>query len=197
MELKEKDEINRILSALGEQMVLIKCEPMDLLVCGGSALNVLNLVSRTTKDVDVVAKIIHKENIVLVRPDPFPEELEKAIGKVARDFALTDNWFNAGPASALDFGLPEGVINRAETHEYGTLLTVRFFSRYDQIHFKLYAAVDQGGKHYEDLLALKPRAEELFDAAVWSMTHDVSEPYRDEVKKLLIGMGYKNVAERI
>jgi hypothetical protein len=57
--------------------------------------------------------------------------------------------------------------------------------------------VDQGGKHYQDLIALNPTAEELESAARWSMTHDVSEGYRNALKDMLIEMGYKNVADRI
>ncbi len=196
MVFKNKGEIDRILSALGEQLAAAKSEPLDLLVCGGSALHALHLVTRTTKDVDVVAKITGGSGDML-RPDPFPPALAEAVKKVARDFGLKDDWFNPGPASALDFGLPEGVLGRAEVVKYGSCLTVRFFSRYDQIHFKLYAAVDQGGKHYADLLELKPSPEELLAAAKWSMTHDVSEGYKGELKRILTEMGRQDVAERI
>jgi len=35
--------------------------------------------------------------------------------------------------------------------------------------------VDQGaGKHFDDLIALKPTSDELENAARWTMTHDVS-----------------------
>lgn len=198
MPFKNKDEIDQILSALGDQLAATSSERLDLLVCGGSALHALHLVSRTTKDVDVVARVDGGDNnSSMRRPDPFSPTLVEAVKKVARDFGLKDDWFNPGPASALDFGLPEGVLARAEVSHYGLLLTVRFFSRYDQIHFKLYAAVDQGGKHYADLLELKPTAEELFAAAKWSMTHDVSEGYKGELKRILTGMGHNNVAERI
>jgi hypothetical protein len=198
MPFKSKNEIDRILSALGDQLAATGSERLDLLVCGGSALHALHLASRTTKDVDVVARIEGGDgNGAMCRPDPFSPNLAEAVKKVGRDFGLKDDWFNPGPASALDFGLPEGVLTRAEVSHYGPLLTVRFFSRYDQIHFKLYAAVDQGGKHYADLLELRPTAEELFAAAKWSMTHDVSETYKGEVKRILTGMGHNDVAERI
>jgi hypothetical protein len=69
--------------------------------------------------------------------------------------------------------------------------------RYDQIHFKLYAAVDQGaGKHLDDLLALKPTSDELENAARWTMTHDVSEGFKQNLKSLLNYLGFKDVAER-
>jgi hypothetical protein len=57
--------------------------------------------------------------------------------------------------------------------------------------------VDQGGKHLEDLVALKPTATELEAAARWSMTHDVSEPYKEQLKKMLMDMGHSDVADRL
>ena len=199
MEFKNKIDIDQIMNALGEQLSIINKSHIDLLVCGGSALHALGLVSRTTKDVDVVAIVLHNatNGLTLGTAQPLPQSLVEAAKKVERDFQMKDDWLNPGPTSALDFGLPEGVLERAETHNYGKYLTVRFISRYDQIYFKLYAAVDQGGKHYQDLIALKPTAEELKNAASWSMTHDVSEGYRNALKDMLIEMGYSDVADRI
>jgi len=197
---QDKKEIEKILSALGEQLDATNATVPELVVCGGSALNVLGLVNRTTKDVDVVAFAMKNagENVHLERAEPFPNTLLDAVRKVARDFNLPEKWLNPGPTSAVDFGLPEGLMNRVETKKYGKSLTVHFLSRYDQICFKLYAAVDQGiGKHYNDLLVLEPNATELKEAAQWSMTHDVSESFKQSVKELLIHMGYKDVAERL
>lgn len=196
---RDKKAVDTILSALGEQLLASGKGSVDFLVCGGSALQALGLATRTTKDVDVVALVSHSANqsLGLVTAKPLPDFLLEAAKKVARDFVLSENWLNPGPTSALDFGLPEGILDRAEVRNYGEALTVRFLSRYDQIHFKLYAAVDQGGKHYQDLLALNPSAEELERAARWSMTHDVSDGYKVELKRLLTGMGKADVAERI
>ncbi|MDX6770041.1 MAG: DUF6036 family nucleotidyltransferase [Elusimicrobiota bacterium] len=190
-----KDEIDRVLSALGEHLAAQQAPPLDLLVCGGSALHALRLVKRTTKDVDIIALV--KDETVLNTAKTLPSYLLQAAKKVERDFQLKEDWLNSGPASALDLGLPAGVLGRAETIAYGTALTVRFISRYDQVHFKLYAAVDQGGKHYDDLLALKPKPEELEEAARWSMTHDVSEGYRGEIKRIITEMGHPDVAQRL
>ena len=195
MAFKNKEDIDRVLTALGEQLAAMKKPHVDFLVCGGSALQALKLVSRTTKDVDVVALV--SKDLIMSTAKPLPAHLVEAAKKVERDFQLKDGWINPGPTSALDFGLPEGVLGRAEKCEYGGALTVRFISRYDQVHFKLYAAVDQGGKHYQDLLDLRPTAEELEQAARWSMTHDVSEPYRGEVKRILTEMGHADAAQRI
>ncbi|TAL28110.1 MAG: hypothetical protein EPN94_00695 [Nitrospirae bacterium] len=196
---QDKKEIEKILSALGEQLEALNATVPELVVCGGSALNVLGLVKRATKDVDVVAFTERNSagNIHLKKAEPFPRELDTASQKVARDFNLPEKWLNPGPTSVVDFGLPEGLMNRVETRAFGKYLTVHFLSRYDPICFKLYASVDQGmGKHYNDLLLLEPDAKELEEAARWSMTHDVSENFRQSVKELLIHMGHKDVAER-
>jgi hypothetical protein len=106
-----------------------------------------------------------------------PPELVTAAQRVARDFQVPANWLNSGPAELLKFGLPDGFEDRWETQRYGGGLTVRWASRFDQIHFKLYAAVDQAGKHLQDLEALEPTRNELIAAARWSREHDPSEGF--------------------
>ncbi|MCG3205086.1 MAG: hypothetical protein KCHDKBKB_01803 [Elusimicrobia bacterium] len=194
-----ESEVNKALSALGDQFADKNQVHIDLVVCGGSALNALGLVSRTTKDVDVLALVKHLsiEKLVLQSAHPLPDPLLKAAEKVERDFGLPKGWINSGPSSMLKFGLPLGLLERCETRQYGPALTIRFLSRYDQIHFKLYAAVDQGGKHYEDLLALKPLAHEIEAAARWTITHDPSEPFKTQLKSLINHMGFINVANAI
>lgn len=196
---QDDKEIEKILSALGELLDARSITIPELVVCGGSALNVLGLVRRTTKDVDVVAFAEKSAgNYYLRSADPFPAGLEDAVKKVARDFNLPATWLNSGPTSVVEFGLPDGLMKRVETKRYGKNLIVHFLSRYDQIHFKLYAAVDQGpGKHLSDLGALKPAAGELLKAAQWSITHDVSEGYRQSVKELLRYLGHDDVAEKL
>jgi hypothetical protein len=197
---RDQKDVETILSALGEQLEEIASKPLELLVCGGSALNVLGLVQRATKDVDVLAYVNRNTEgeVSFISADPLNENLITASKKVARDFNLTENWLNAGPASATDLGLPDGILKRVKTRQYGQKLTIHFMGRYDQIHFKLYAAVDQGaGKHFDDLLALNPTPDELEQAARWSMTHDVSEGYRQVLKGLLNHMGYSDVAQRL
>lgn len=196
---REKD-IETVLSALGEQIDILAEQAVELLVCGGSALNVLGLVQRATKDVDILAYVKRSKRggISFVKAEPLSEVLITASKKVARDFNLPENWINPGPTSAVDFGLPDGIMERVTTREFGPKLTVHFLGRYDQIHFKLYASADQGaGKHFDDLLALNPAADELEQAARWSMTHDVSKQYRQILKELLSHIGHGDVAEKL
>ncbi len=176
----------RLLDALAEQLAHAGAS-YEFVVVGGSGLLALGLVTRPTRDVDVVAL---REGDTLRTVDPLPEALRIARDRVARDFALPDDWLNAGPASLLDFGLPEGFLGRAQRRDHGTALTVWYASRVDQIHFKLYATVDQGaGKHEADLRAMDPTHEELLAAARWTRTHDPSEGYRTSLGQVLAALG--------
>lgn len=69
--------------------------------------------------------------------------------------------------------MPGGIIERAEKKIYAEVLAARYLDRYDQIHLKLYAAVDpSGGKYAADLATLEPSPDELIDAARWCIQHD-------------------------
>lgn len=83
-----------------------------------------------------------------------------------------------------------GCLRLLVTRYYGTALVVHFASRFDQIHFKLFAMVDQGGgRHETDLRALNPTQSELIAAARWSITHDPSPGYRSVLADALRALG--------
>jgi hypothetical protein len=197
---KGRKEIETILMALSEQLEAEAVKKLEMVVCGGAALNILGYVERTTKDVDVIAFASRDRNgtITLTKAGPLHPPLLRAASRVQKDFNLPDNWLNAGPASVMDLGLPDDIMKRVVTRDYGNNLTIHFLGRYDQIHFKLHATVDQsGGKHYDDLMALKPSKKELEEAARWTMTHDPSEGYKAVLKDFLERIGHKDVAEKL
>jgi hypothetical protein len=136
------DAAHELLAALEEQL-RVRGQSYDLVVVGGSALLALGLVQRATQDVDIVALA---DGGRLASAVNLPSELLSAAARVARDFGVSADWLNSGPAELLRFGLPRGLEERWETQSYGPGLTVRWTSRFDQIHLKLYAAVDQAGK---------------------------------------------------
>jgi hypothetical protein len=197
--LQDQKEVELILTALGEQLERVTAQTIELLVCGGSALNVLGLIQRATEDVDILAYVKRNEGqeVFFVKAEPLSPELKMAAEKVARDFNLPEHWLNPGPTSAVDLGLPEGLMQRVITKQFGPKLVIDFLGRYDQIHFKLYAAVDQGGKHFDDLLALKPSSQELEDAARWTITQDPSEGFGLVIKDFLNQIGYADVAAKL
>jgi hypothetical protein len=185
------DSADVLLGALGEQLAA-RGERFELVVIGGSALLALGLVNRTTKDIDIVAIRAGGD---LESADPMPEGLVAARDLVARDFSLLPRWLNPGPAKLLELGLPDGFVDRLERRDYGAGLTVYFASRYDQIHFKLYATVDEGGpgKHEADLRALDPTEAELIAAARWSRSHAPSPGYAEELRGALEFLGVSDV----
>lgn len=188
--IKNREQAERLISALGEQLAAAG-ERFELVVVGGSGLLALGEIERSTRDVDLVALRNGEE---LDSAQPLPDPLRRAAERVARDFGLDETWLNGGPTSLLDFGLPEGFLERLDSRSYGDALVVHFASRYDQVHFKLYAMVDEGGpgKHEQDLRALAPSEAELLAAARWSRTHDPSEAYRDTLLQALHHLGVRD-----
>lgn len=198
----EKFDRERLLEALkllSERLRLNKSGQYALLVCGGSALIALNYKDRVTKDVDIVALILG--DLLLSDPDPLPEELTKAAKEVSADMALPSDWLNNGPSRGegglFRMGLPEGIEKRAKKQSFGENLTVFWIDRIDQIYFKLYASIDRGGYHVDDLLELNPSADEILSAAKWCMTHDVSEGFRQILISFLGKFGYDTVISKI
>ena len=172
--------------------------PIEIVICEGSALIITGMIPRTTKDVDIVAILRDGK---LYSPAPLPKSLIQAAKEVAEDLGLDINWLNNGPSSGegglFQMGLPNGFAKRLHTHKYGKYLKAHFADRLDQIYFKLYAAVDRGGYHIQDLNELAPTPEELKDAALWCMTHDVSEGFAMVLKILLKELGHEYVAKQL
>jgi hypothetical protein len=145
------ETIDLLLGALADQLQALGSQ-VEIVVIGGSALTALGLVKRATRDVDLLAVAVNGE---LCPAQPLPEALLSARAAVAADFGLDEDWLNAGPTDLLRWGLPEALMSRVVTRSYGKTLIVHFAGRLDQIHFKLYAMVDQGGgRHETDLRAL-------------------------------------------
>jgi len=184
------------LGLLGDLMRFRHHPPIHLVVCGGSALIALKLVTRTTQDVDVLATL---ENGQLLCARPLPEWLLADAEAVRSELSLPIHWLNDGAAdeSLFRLGLPVGVAERLVVRNFGAALQVSFVSRYDQIHFKLYAAADQGGRHFTDLRKLKPSAEELLAAARWTFTQDVSEAFRQVVGDILQALDHGDLNDRL
>ena len=158
-----------------------------MVVIGGSALLALGLVSRATRDVDVVGL---RSSTGIDPARPMPAQLEEAATRVARDIGLPSDWLNAGPTELLDLGMPEGFEERLHREDVGPALTLFYADRYDQIHFKLYAMVDQaGGRHEADLRALEPTPRELIAAARWTRSHDPSPGFREQLLLALHVLG--------
>ncbi|NOQ23460.1 MAG: hypothetical protein GQ565_12545 [Candidatus Aegiribacteria sp.] len=198
MELNDSN-LEIALSMLGGRLRLKDTPSIRLVVCGGSALIAMGLVSRITDDVDIVALVdAHQQ---LISPVPFPGYLEESIKEVAILLNLHEHWLNYAPSSdsggLFQTGLPEGLLARAHRKDYGSHLTAYFIDRIDQIHFKVYASADSLGVHVDDLILLDPSHQEMENAARWCMTHDPSEGFRMILISMYEQLGYSDVAERL
>ena len=188
------------LNAVNEQLRALHAHPVELVVCGGSALQALGLVNRTTRDLDILAQASHDIDglLVLNSAKTLPEKLILAAKNVAQDLNLPDDWLNAGPTDLLTQGLPDGFINRLHLRKYGSHLAIYFIDRFDQICFKMYAAINGGGeRHLSDLYQLNPSADEVLIAAKWCLTQDASEIFPLLVCDCLKKAGFDHAAQQL
>ena len=166
----------------------------ELVIVGGSALMMLGVISRPTKDIDVVALVQEGH---YVGANPLPEPLETAARDVGRAIGLAVDWINPGPTELIRFGMPGGFETRLVTRQYEGL-TLHLIGRLDQICLKFYAAVDQGprSKHMDDLRRLAPAREELLQAVSWAEGHDPSPAFHSMAKQALAAFGIGEDNER-
>ena len=105
------------LQLLNGRLALDGAPRYNLVVCGGTALNATGLISRTTKDVDIVALMDDGE--MLLDPAPLPQPLVDAALVVAENMGLPNDWLNNGPSSddggLFRLGLPVAIMPTTST----------------------------------------------------------------------------------
>ena len=134
---------------------------------GGAALSVLGIVSRHTRDLDVLAPAI-------------PEGVQNAAVEFAHRHALSEDWLNTGPSS-LTRDLPAGWQERTQPLYAGKHLELSTLSRLDLIRAKLWAMCDRM-RDLEDLVALAPSDQEINLAAAWVIPLDGNPNWPDHVQ---------------
>src|SRR5690606_37351828 len=109
----QAEYLERVLHAVGE---LMRAEgaTASIVEVGGASLSLLGLIPRTTRDVDVIARMEEK----LIPPDPLPPPLVRAIQTVARDFGLSSDWMNTDVALQWKSGLPPHLEADIRWHTY-------------------------------------------------------------------------------
>lgn len=140
---------------------------LEAVVIGGSALALLGVTTRQTRDFDILAP---------VRP---PE-----IAEAAREFAraqrrlgidLMDDWLNNGPIQVGD-ALPKAWQLRTRRVFDGRALVLSTLGRADLLKTKLFALCDRG-TDLPDCVALAPTAAELADAVIWLAEQDANSEW--------------------
>lgn len=153
-------------------------ETHELVIIGGAALLLLEVIDRPTLDVDVVAL---GDGRTLTNARPLPADLVLAVREVGRalDLPTRDaggkDWLNAAPAILLRLGLPDGFADRLSTTTHGGL-TLRLPSRRDLVALKLWAATSaqraRRAVDIADLRALSPSISDLRAGLEWSALLD-------------------------
>lgn len=143
----------------------------EAIIIGGAALNIMDVISRQTKDVD------------FLDPD-IPEEIKKA----SENFAIKNpdlkldpkNWMNNGP-KALTRDLPKEWRNDLQKIFEGRALRLWTLGRLNLLRTKLYAYADRE-IDYNDCMALNPTNEELDLCIEWVLAGDLSELWPERVE---------------
>jgi hypothetical protein len=192
-------DLDEIFRALASDLQRRDAPIAEICVIGGSALNMLGLIDRPTRDVDVLG-LAESDPCLGLRirtSKPLPESLREAAASVAEQLLLEGDWLNCGPTDLLDAGLPAGFEGRLVPRRYGDRLVVHLASGPDLICFKTYASADIGGRHLADLIALVPTEAEMERAFRWTIDQDPSEGFRTQLRGLADYLGVRHVLDRL
>jgi hypothetical protein len=152
---------------------------LEAVVIGGAALNLLGVISRATKDCDIIEPLLPLRIAEAARS--FAAEARK------RGAALQDDWLNNGPASLVSV-LPPGWRDRLQTVFSGAAIELRCLGREDLLRSKLFALCDRGFD-LGDCLALAPAAGELRAILPWLEQQDGHPDWPAHVRATLADLG--------
>ncbi|NOZ85715.1 MAG: hypothetical protein GXP49_05545 [Deltaproteobacteria bacterium] len=147
----------------------------EAIVIGGTALGLPGVISRHTRDCDVLQPKV-------------PNDIKDASVRFAakeRDAGrdLQDDWFNDEPASVANL-LPKGWKKRLQLVFHGRALVLHTLGRADLLKIKLFALRDRA-TDLPDCLALAPSAEELAEARPWLYLQDANPLWPSHVDRVL------------
>lgn len=144
---------------------------LEAVVIGGSALALLGVIARPTRDFDIVAPVL----------PPEIAEAAQAFARAQREIGneLMDDWLNNGPKQVGDV-LPKGWQLRTRRVFEGRALLLKTLGRADLLKTKLFALCDRG-TDLPDCVALAPTGDELADAASWLAEQDAHPEWPSHV----------------
>jgi hypothetical protein len=152
---------------------------LEAVVIGGTALALLGVTSRQTRDCDVLHPELPPEIATAARE--FAAELR------ARGEDLGAEWLNNGPISLTQV-LPRGWELRLQPAFEGAAITLHALGRLDLLRSKLFALCDRGFD-LPDCLALSPTAEELNTIIPWLSEQDLNPDWPKHVEGTLSDLG--------
>jgi hypothetical protein len=145
---------------MGEELERRGAAPAHLVICGGAALLARGVVTRATRDVDVLA-VRGEVDGEISCAYPLSEEVRKTAADVAVELGLPSNWLNA--ATSMLIGpledLPKEIWHDLEERSYGSCLRISYVGRIGQIFLKFRALMGRmEDRDADDLMALAPDA---------------------------------------
>lgn len=147
----------------------------EAIVVGGTALALLGVIARETRDCDVIEPSLPEAIL----------EASRAFAKELGDHRviLRDDWLNNGPSALADV-LPDGWRNRLQGLYRGQTITLWSLGRSELIMSKVFALCDRG-TDLTDCLALQPTLEELGVATSWLVLQDLHPDWPLHVRTTL------------
>lgn len=152
---------------------------LEAVVIGGTALNLLGVVVRATRDCDILHPALGVEIVSAARA--FAAEARR------RGEILDDDWLNNGPASLAD-QLPAGWQARLQSAFRGRAVVLQALGREDLLRAKVFALCDRG-LDLGDCLALAPSADELALIHPWLERQDANPGWPEHVRATLEDLG--------
>jgi hypothetical protein len=137
---------------------------LEAVVVGGAALNLLGVITRQTRDCDILHPALPPEVVAASRA--FAAQVTAAGGN------LKEDWLNNGPSSLAPL-LPADWQLRLQEAFRGQVPVLRSLHRSDLLKSKVFALCDRG-IDLADCLALAPTPAELAEAITWLEPQDLN-----------------------
>jgi len=136
---------------------------------GGAALVVMEIIERSTRDVDLLEIEI-------------PKPIASAAITFARLHGLSENWFNSGPVDVLQ-SLPSNWRTDLSPLYTGESLVLKTISRLNFIRTKFWAMCDRM-RDLDDLVAMNPSDEDIEIAVQWVKPLDANPDWPRHVESM-------------
>lgn len=148
---------------------------LEAVAVGGAALNLLGVITRQTRDYDILHPALPPE--VLDASRAFATEVTAAGEK------LKEDWLNNGPSELAPL-LPGAWELRLQEAFRGRVLVLRSLHRSDLLKSKLFALCDRG-LDLPDCLAMALTPAELAEAVAWLEPQDLNPLWPAHVRTTL------------
>lgn len=147
----------------------------EAVVLGGAALGLMGIVSRPTRDCDVLHPALPEA--IRVAAQAFAIERRKL------GHELDDDWLNDGPAS-LARSLPADWLDRVQEVFQGRAIVLKAPGRIELIMSKVFALCDRA-VDLQDCIALAPTGPELDDILPWLEQQDANPDWPAHVRDVV------------